>query len=73
MYLYRVTVRDKDGSISDYEKLSECMESVLEDCPSEILKAERIEPWTNVVLGGIYYESPPGSEATRPASAASKS
>jgi hypothetical protein len=56
MYLYRVTVRDKDGSISDYEELSECMESVLEGCPSEILKAERIEPWTNVVLGGIYYE-----------------
>jgi hypothetical protein len=58
MNLYRVTVRDQDGDISDHETKAVCLFSAVEDLDgkSEVVKVERIHPATGEVLGGYYSE-----------------
>jgi hypothetical protein len=56
--LYRITVRDQEGKISDHEtkaaSLALSVEDLEEQC--EIIKIERIHPSTGEVLGGFYNE-----------------
>ena len=58
MNLYRITVRDKDGKLSDRETRAVCLFSAVEDLDgkSEVVKVERIHPSTGEVLGGYYNE-----------------
>jgi hypothetical protein len=56
--LYRITVRDQAGTLSSHDKravsLFESAQNLDEE--SEIVKIERIDPFTGEVLGGFYLE-----------------
>lgn len=56
--LYRITIRDKDGKRTEFEKWSTRIRLVVEDYrgTSELLKVERIDPTTGAVMGGFYNE-----------------
>ena len=58
MNLYRITVRVKDGKLSDRETRAVCLFSAVEDLDgkSEVVKVERINASTGEVLGGFYNE-----------------
>ena len=58
MNVYRITVRDQDRKIADYETKAASLRLVVEglDEQSEVVKVERIHPSTGEVLGGYYNE-----------------
>jgi len=58
MNLYRITLRSRDGKVSDRETKAASMFSAVEDLDgqSEVVKVERINPTTGEVLGGYYNE-----------------
>jgi hypothetical protein len=58
MNLYRITVRDQNGKMSDHETKAASMRLAIqrEYEPSELVKVERIDPSTGEVLGGFYNE-----------------
>jgi hypothetical protein len=63
MNLYRITVRGKDGDISDHETKAVCLFSAVEDLDgkSEVVKVERINLATGEVLGGYYTSNGAGN------------
>jgi hypothetical protein len=56
--LYRITVRDQAGIISSRERRAASVFLSAQDLDgqSEIVKIERIDPFTGEVLGGLYLE-----------------
>jgi hypothetical protein len=58
MNLYRITVRDKNGEMSDRETEAKSLHLAVKR-PDELyglVKIERIHPSTGEVLGGFYNE-----------------
>ena len=55
---YRITVRDKDGKISDHERKAASLRLAVQslDAQSEVLKVERIDPLSKEVLNEFYNE-----------------
>lgn len=58
MNLYRITVRDQDGKISDHETKAASLFSAVDDLDGQgaVVKVERINPSTGEVLSGFYNE-----------------
>jgi hypothetical protein len=58
MHLYRITVRDLDGKVSDRETKAASLFLAVQDQDeqSAVVKVERIHPSTGEVLGGFYNE-----------------
>ena len=58
MNLYRITVRDQDGKVSDRETTAASLFLAVQDQDeqSAVVKVERIHPSTGEVLGGFYNE-----------------
>jgi hypothetical protein len=58
MNLYRITVRGKDGRISDHEIEAPSLHLAVQgqDEHSKVVKVERIDASTGEVLGGFYNE-----------------
>jgi hypothetical protein len=56
--LYRITVRDQAGTISSSERRAASLFLSAQNLneQSEIVKIERIDPFTGDVLGGLYLE-----------------
>jgi hypothetical protein len=56
--LYRITVRDQAGILSSSERRSASLVLSAQDLDeqSEIVKIERIDPFSGEVLGGLYLE-----------------
>jgi hypothetical protein len=56
--LYRITVRDQAGRLSSHERRAASLYLSAQDLDeqSEIVKIERIDPFTGDVLGGLYLE-----------------
>jgi hypothetical protein len=55
---YRITVRHKDGKISDHEKKAASLSLAVQglDEQSEVIKVERIDPLSKEVLNEFYNE-----------------
>jgi hypothetical protein len=58
MNLYRVTVKDRHGNLSDFERSAIKIQMAAQgyNGTSEIIKIERLDRITGEVLGGIYNE-----------------
>jgi hypothetical protein len=58
MNLYRLTVRDADGKISDFQKIAASLHFAVQDLDRQLklVKAEQIDPFTGQVLGELFGE-----------------
>lgn len=58
MNQYRLTFRDKEEKVFECDAEAVTMRLALQEnhTKGELLKIERIDPWTGAVLGGLYNE-----------------
>jgi hypothetical protein len=56
--LYRITVRDQEGKISDLERRAASMVQSVQDLDEqlEVVKIERLHPHTGKVIGALYID-----------------